>query len=271
MSCILCQSNDVEKLHSFGEYSICRCRVCSSLYADEVLDSKEHYLSASTGNSSLLRQKVANIAKSITAQSYYKYLMNHLEMQEISSVLDIGADRGHLLRLFEEKGARAVGIEADKTRTVNSVASDLRVGYFDEDYALDERFDLICFTQNMYYFRDNGSTLKKALSLLNRDGYIFVATANGDSPDVINHFANHGTPYNCACILSKKGWMEICKMLGCNLIDYSYYDSPMSNDIASRNWTKLPKYLLSRSKAYYETRENGYMVFLLLQKKNSTA
>jgi SAM-dependent methyltransferase len=266
MDCVFCESPDTERLNDFGDYSICRCRICGTMYADQVLDSKKHYFSSPNGNPSLLRQKVSNIAKSITARFYYKYLDGHLEMHRISSVLDIGADRGHLVRLLEERGIKAVGIEADRTRAVNSVASDLRVGFFDEDYVLDEIFDLICFTQNIYYFRDNRVILRKALSLLKENGYIFIVTANGNSPNAIKHFSNHGTPYNCACILSQKGWIEISEMLGCKLIDQSYYEPPMIKDMVSRKWVRLPKYLLFPSKAYYQTDVNGHLMLLLLQK-----
>ena len=267
MECIFCKSTDIRELNSFNDYSICACNVCNTVFADQVADNKEYYFLSPKKSSGVLKQKLANSAKSITAEFYYNYLTNNLGTAVISSVLDIGADRGHLLRLFEKQGVKAVGIEADRIRAANPVASDLRVGFFDEDYVLDERFNLVCFTQNMSYFRDNRSILKKASSLLNGGGYIFIATVNGDSPMAVKHFSKYGNPNNCACILSKKGWSEICDLFEFDLLDYSFYEPPMLKDIVSKRWFRLPQYMICPSKAYYRTDINGHHALILLKRR----
>lgn len=267
MECVYCRSLETEILNTSADFSICRCKSCGTLFSDVSVDTKGfYYESPPSPAQSFIRRRLSNIMKGITAEFYFQYLGNHIDLSKAKSVLDVGADRGHFVSLFERISPKAVGIEADRMRAANPVAADLRVGFFDKDYEIDGSFDLVCFTQNMYYFRDNRGVLENAVSLLNEKGHLFIATVNGDSPAAIRHFSRRGNPYNCACLLSKKGWEDVCKLFQLHMVDCSYYEQPMMKDLGDGKWHKLAKYWLFPSSSQYKTDSSGHYMFLILGK-----
>lgn len=240
-----------------------RCGSCGALFTDKVFDSRMHY--TNWAHQKPRFHRLLSVPRKITANFYYNYLKEHIDLAKIKSVLDIGADQGHFIKLFEDKGVKTLGIEAVPANVNLSVAKNLKYGFFDENYLINESFDLVCLTQVISYFRDNYSILKKVASFLNPRGYIFIPTANADSKKLISHFGTKGNPYNSACMLTRKNWMEMIERIECRLIDYSFYEPDMMLDIYNGRRIKLIKYLLVTSSAYRKSGDDGYHAYVLLQ------
>jgi 2-polyprenyl-3-methyl-5-hydroxy-6-metoxy-1,4-benzoquinol methylase len=261
--CIVCSSNNLYILNEFDNYNTVRCGSCGALFTDKVFDSKTHYTKwpHPKGRFRIL----ASIPRKVTAKFYFNYLKEHIDLTKIKSVLDIGADQGHFIKLFEDKGIKTLGIEPIKINVESSVAKNLEYGFFDENYTVNETFDLVCLAQIMYYFRDNYRILKKVVSMLNPGGYIFISTANPDSERVVEHYGKKGTPYNAACVLARKNWIEMVEKIGCGLVDYSFWEPSIMLDIYFRRFKSM-KYLLFPSSGYRRAGEDGYWIMLLLRK-----
>jgi len=268
--CIVCSYDKVYILNDFGNYSTLRCTNCGAVFTDKVIDSKTYSQTEGfqTGHVPFHKRHFDYIPGNITARFYYNYLKEHIDLTKIKSVLDIGAGRGYFIKLFEDKGIKTRGIEPRFDEVAFSVSKNLQYGFFDENYSVNEKFDIVCLAGVLLFFRDNYRILRKVVSMLNPGGYIFIMNPNADSERVVNHFGKRGTPYNTACILTRKGWIEMVEKIGCGLVDYSFYEPNILFDMYYRRRIfKLIKYLLFPSSGYQRAGEDGYNIMLLLSKK----
>lgn len=124
----------------------------------------------------------------IVAEQYYTYLKTKTKLN-FSKALDVGALYGHFVSKLNQNGIDTMGLEADRSYLRSTVTDKVQWGYFDETYNTATKYDLICFTQMLYYVKNPMATLAHAKNML-KDGLIFISTQNPSS-DIIKNKKFH--------------------------------------------------------------------------------
>ncbi|HEV2193249.1 MAG TPA: class I SAM-dependent methyltransferase [Nitrosopumilaceae archaeon] len=194
----------------------------------------------------------------LIAQGYFEYLKSKAQFK---TALDIGARYGNLVKIMEDSGIQAEGIEADQNTIQYAISDKIKWALFSEQYETDKKYDLICLTQMIFYLPNTLEVLRKVLSMLNPHGFIFISTYNPDS-----HFREEYQEN----IRLKTDYQEICKHLDMEILDYSGYQFNYSIDFADKGKTEkimgFLKYRLGKKKIFIPD-PKGFCAFILLRNK----
>jgi len=94
-------------------------------------------------------------------------------------VFDIGCGRGGVLKLFEEYGWKAFGVEPDEclaSFAANIMGlSGVHQGILDNDFKLEEKVDLVFSNHAFEHFADLDDVMGGVLNILKSEGYLFIA------------------------------------------------------------------------------------------------
>lgn len=163
-NCIMCNSNNIEKFLD----DVSRCKECDAIFRNTKFESRNYFL---TDKSKKQGSKDLKFWEIISKQ-YIKYLKQETQMN-FKNVLDVGTYFGHFVKALNKLGMNASGIEANKTRVEQAVTDKIIWGYFDENFKTDKKFDLICFTEMLYYLHNPIQVLNFAKTLLAENGMIY--------------------------------------------------------------------------------------------------
>jgi 2-polyprenyl-3-methyl-5-hydroxy-6-metoxy-1,4-benzoquinol methylase len=190
--CICCNSKNFIKIQDSSYFSlpVFKCQVCGvcitgsnkmdlqnqikKLYKNDYWDSKNVDLTISSVNkdvnSSFVRTRI---------KSQIKYCLKFLETRK--KLLEIGSGYGINLLELEKCGLLVTGIEPDK-RNVKYINQILKNGKcldgFWETIDLNEKFDILWFSHSFEHLLNPHLSLKKASSLLTKNGVIFIEIPN---------------------------------------------------------------------------------------------
>jgi len=180
------------------------------------------------------------------------------------NVLDIGSYFGHFVKMLNDYGVNAKGIEANKTRVLYAKTDKINVGYFDLTFKTNEKFDLICFTQMLYYLPNGTEVLNFTKTLLMNNGLIFIATINPSSSLIINKKipAIGGEYVNM--LLSKKNFQALINF---DVLEYVTYKSDIFIDLYQKKKLAMVKYLIGMKKPY-TLDPDGNHAFILLKPRS---
>jgi 2-polyprenyl-3-methyl-5-hydroxy-6-metoxy-1,4-benzoquinol methylase len=221
---------------------------------------RRFYKSAKKGNvfNRFYTKSVHTYLAELVAQGYFEYLKSRVQFK---TALDIGARYGNLVKIMEDSGIQAEGIEADQNPIQYAVSDKIKWILFSEQYETDKTYDLICLTQMIFYLPNTLEVLRKVQSMLNANGFIFISTYNPDS-----HFREEYQEN----IRLKTDYQEICKQLGMEMIDYSGYQFNYSLDFADKGKIEkiigFLKYRFGKKKMFVPD-PKGFCAFILLRNK----
>lgn len=98
---------------------------------------------------------------------------------ERGRVFDIGCGRGGVLKLFEQRGWKAYGVEPDQNLAnfaINELGlNGVRRGILDSRFELEERVDLVFSNHAFEHFADLDEVMKGVRRVLEPGGYLFIA------------------------------------------------------------------------------------------------
>ena len=184
-SCPWCESTESEFEYT-GQYEckVVRCKKCGLVYATKVLNSKglEKYWS-NYESAVHCQSEEGNIKRQKMYALDYQYIAEYLkDMDHTPKVLDIGCADGSFLQFFKDGGCECYGVEyGDEAVKKAETKFKLYVGNFPE-LEFDEKYDLIIFRGTIQYLLDPKAYFKKAVSLLNDGGLIFITSSpNADA------------------------------------------------------------------------------------------
>lgn len=95
------------------------------------------------------------------------------------AVFDIGCGRGGVLKMYEELGWRAYGVEPDPAlaRFANEQMGlrGVRAGIFDGEYALEEQVDLVFSNHAFEHFAELDEVMRGVVNITKPGGFLFIA------------------------------------------------------------------------------------------------
>ena len=248
------------------------CDDCDCIFNSKFLEGKKSLLNL---DASQYQKKPINFFKKIisirfwdlVALSYIKYLKTHTDMR-FRTALDIGALYGHFVKRLNELNINAHGIEVDGRNAENAVSKQMTYEFFDEDYKSDHKYDLICFTQMIYYVANPSAILENATNLLTDTGLIFISTQNPNS-SIIKNYELPIFEKNMNILLSQKNFENLALKLDLKIQDYTtlkpnIYVSRLK-DVSKKS--EVLNYCKYHFYPTHEINSNGHHTFLLLSKK----
>lgn len=191
MKCLACgsaelelwtHSRDTEYFTTPEPFALHRCRACDALSIDPVPQERLReiypatYYSFASG-----KRSFATRVKEALDRRRFAQLLRDLPGRELA-VLDVGGGSGYLLDLVKRADPRVARTQVvDFDPEAERAARARGHGYFRgriEDYATDQRFDLVLLLNLIEHVADPGAVLAKARTLLRPGGVILVQTPN---------------------------------------------------------------------------------------------
>jgi len=266
INCILCKSKNITNISlNFIQYNDCDC-----IFNQNFNDEKKSLLDIKPIDTNSVFSKLSNPIKmrfwDLISKQYIQYLEEKTSLK-FKTAFDIGALYGHLVKRLNEHGINTKGIEVDYSYISNTVYGNMCCGYFDENFQSDEKYDLVCLTQMIYYVKNPILTIKKAYELLNDSGVIFISTQNPTS-SIIKQKQYSIFENSMNILLSEKNFHTIVSNLNLKLIDFTNYKPNIYLDRLNKTsiTSEFKNYLKYHKKSAYEKNLDGHHSFVLLQK-----
>lgn len=111
-------------------------------------------------------------------------LKESINIDKIKTVLEVGCFEGSMTQLLNNY-AFDIDVIEPSTDCINKVKEKFpKIQFINtllNDYNTDKKYDLIIISHTLEHIEDQVAALKKANSLLNKDGYLYVIVPNGTS------------------------------------------------------------------------------------------
>lgn len=256
MNCKVCDSERTKVWFDDKDYFTCLdcdCIFRSKLYKNMIHKSHNN-----------LKQKLGIVISKrfwdVVANQYIKYLKTKTGLK-FKTAIDIGSAYGHFVKKLEENGIDAIGIEKDQRHYAKRITDKIKIGYFDESMDLDKKYDLISFTQMIYYLNDPISVLNHTKKFLNDNGLIFITTYNATSP-LLKKYPQIIQGVNI--LLSRKNFDNLS---GFRIVDFTNFqpDIFLERYKTSTMLSELKNYVKFHFKQSFIESKQGQQSFILLQ------
>ena len=169
------------------EFTLSKCDNCNFVFTNPIPEEQEkyyettNYLSHNTSDNGAIG-KLYNKLRNINIKRKYKLVSSYIAT---GSILDIGCGTGELLNFFKENNWSVTGVEPNDTARAFT-KSNYKIEINEED-KLDQfeanSFDVITMWHVLEHVPDLNKRIKQISNLLKKDGTIFIALPNLDSPD----------------------------------------------------------------------------------------
>ncbi len=169
------------------EFTLSKCDNCNFVFTNPI--PKElgkyyettNYLSHNTSDNGAIG-KLYNKLRNINIKRKYKLVSSY---NAKGSILDIGCGTGELLKFFKENNWNVTGVEPNDTARAFT-KSNYKIEINEED-KLDQfeanSFNVITMWHVLEHVPDLNKRINQISNLLKKDGTIFIALPNLDSPD----------------------------------------------------------------------------------------
>jgi len=233
--CLACNSINCLKMIN-QNLIIYRCEICQAIFLEKEYQQQKI---EPTKNYSKMKETYFKQTQKPIEEKIVNYYMNYLTAKtkmNFKSVLDIGTGYGYLIKKLKNFGVYAEGIESSKLKNNLAVTNNIQLGYFDENFELEKKYDLICLTQVLNYLRNTVQVLLNIKKYLNEGGLIFIVTTNPESKYVIEDYSNATKEsYYSNMLFSKKNFKKLKEEIGLEMMDYTIYREDIALDFTHNN------------------------------------
>lgn len=180
--CPLCHSSNLSDFIEFPEIPVLKCKDCGFKFSSKVLSEQDlqNYYEECFGSNRHLKGQIVNSKVNLIA------LEKLVDLNEISSLLDIGTGYGFLLDKLSKRYSRiyASGIELSKEESSyacdvlhqNVVNSTLKLSDFPK-----EKFDLVTSFEVIEHIENPKEFVLEMAQYVKPGGYLLIMTDNFDS------------------------------------------------------------------------------------------
>lgn len=229
LSCKICGKNKTQKKYLLGKYQYYWCYNCQTLFLHPIPNIKFIHTFYSdypyeTGRFEKKRLKIRAI----------EILKTLLSLNSNGkTLLDIGSGYGYLLKEANKYNLQTFGIEPSRhlfeySKKLLKEKSGLFFESFEEFLKGKkvQRYDFITLTHVLEHFIDPKKMINNALSLLSKDGILFIETPNINSWLAKSEKQNYTflTPPDHIFLLSKKSIEKMSPNI--NILRHSTYSYP---------------------------------------------
>lgn len=265
-NCLVCKYHLLDIINK--KLNILCCKNCGAIFLEnEYYENESKY----TQTESKFRQLILKFEhipiENKIAEFYLKYLRNKTHMK-FDTALDIGAGYGCFVKKLNDNYIRTEGLEYSKQKIEWSVSDKVKLNKFSENFIFEKKYDLICLTQILNYFRDTAKILENVKNNLNDNGVIFIATSNPQSKYIIQSYSDAiNESYYANMLYSKKNFEDACKKNDLELTDYTVFREDVAIDFTSKNKIiSYLKYILNLKKPLVLD-PDGNLALILITKK----
>ena len=247
---------------------IYKCQSCNAIFLENEYQQQKTEISKNYSKieETYFKQTQKPIEEKIV-NYYVEYLRTKTKMN-FKSVLDIGTGYGYLIKKLKKWDIEGEGIESNQLKNKMTVIDNIQLAYFDENFELQKKYDLICFTQVLNYLRNTKQVLVNIKKYLNDGGLVFIVTTNPESKYVIEDYSNaKEESYYSNMLFSRKNFEEL-EDIGLELLDYTTFREDIALDfIHENNVITFFKYRMNLKKPMVEDHD-GNVAMILLKKSN---
>jgi 2-polyprenyl-3-methyl-5-hydroxy-6-metoxy-1,4-benzoquinol methylase len=222
-------ADDIEYFTSAREFAFYRCPSCDVLFVHPMLHDRlneiypSNYYAFQGSREGLLQR-----AKGVLDRRLFGAVLRDVPGQALSA-LDIGGGAGWLLDAVKASDARvAVTQVVDIDPAAGAAAERAGHRYWlgpIEDFATDERFDLVLMLNLIEHVQRPDRVLSKARDLLTGDGRILVKTPNFDALDarLFRHrsWGGYHTPRHFV-LFTKESFSRLARAQGLEVASFTY-------------------------------------------------
>lgn len=187
-SCPWCNDDKPEVIYIGGHgIEVLKCSECGFIFSKRILNETglKKYWSCYESDLHLKDQKL-NKDREKMYRIEYEYIRQYLHPG--SRVLDIGCASGQFLDLFQRNGYSCYGVEfGEEAGRRAGEKYKVWIGEF-PNMDIDEKFDLIIFRGVIQYLIQPKKYFEKAISLLNKNGLIFITSSPNSESLCFNLF-----------------------------------------------------------------------------------
>ena len=263
--CLMCDTPNIDFFK--GLKNIVKCKNCLSVYTIEPFPDNTCHTDIKFTPTTLQKfyaKRVHHFVSNLDSKAYLGYLKEKTTMQ-FKNALDIGTGYGTMVRDLNKLGINAYGIESNEHAFRLSATDKIEHTNFDINFKSDQKFDLICISQVIYFFRDTTSILKMLMDMLNPNGVLFIVTTNTDS-SLLTKESIGPRPASLNMIAGSNFYKNL-NGIGFDLLDISVFRSNIGVDMHPSKNKKLEfiKYRLGLKKGFVKD-PDGQQMFILLKK-----
>lgn len=166
--CLICQT----KLVKFGKaagHQIFKCPNCGFGQTDKLVSQKDSYH----------RDDTYIKEESLFENIFLKRIKIISRLKKTGKALEIGCSTGLMLSILKNKGWNVSGVEISPKAAQVARSRGLNVKALSfEDINLNEKFDLVIFNHTLEHLENPQENIKKAWSLLNKKGLLYIDVPN---------------------------------------------------------------------------------------------
>ncbi len=260
VECPICKSRDLQKFTACNDYTVSHETFQISLCSDCALGittprpdinklgeyyQSEEYISHS-GKSSGGLGFLYKIARSFSLNWKKEQILRHKKGKG-EKILDFGCGTGEFLSTMNKAGWEVTGVEPSDSARLKAEILIARKVHSSLEGALSEKFDVITAWHVLEHVPDLTQTIFQLKSLLKKDGIIFIAVPNYQSPDADfykEHWAGFDVPRHL-WHFSKKTMNTLLELSELKLIETTpmkldaYYVSMLSEKYKNNNVLNL--------------------------------
>jgi 2-polyprenyl-3-methyl-5-hydroxy-6-metoxy-1,4-benzoquinol methylase len=167
-------------------FNLVKCRKCGLMYTNPRPNEKEISQYYPSWYHSRADTKVTDIEKTKIwgipwREAMQKKAEPFLKYKKGEKILDIGCGDGSLLKFLKESGWQTYGVEPHETSSLYAqevLGLNVFSGRLEDANYPEESFDVITLFHVLEHLHDPSQVLKKAFSLIKRDGILIIEVPN---------------------------------------------------------------------------------------------
>lgn len=235
IKCLACNSINCLKIIN-QNLRIYKCQLCYAIFLEK--EYQQQKIKTNKTYSKIEETYFKQTQKPIE-EKIINYYVDYLKLKtkmKFKSILDIGTGYGYLIKKLKKMGIKGEGIESNQLKNKMAVTNNIQHAYFDENFELVGKYDLICFTQVLNYLRNTKQILLNIKKYLNEEGLVFIVTTNPESKYVIQDYSDATEEsYYSNMLYSKKNFKNLKEEIGLEMIDYTTYREDIALDFIRHN------------------------------------